>query len=237
MSERLVLRIGGMAALVGGVMVVAGNAIHPREPGQLDNAEALLSVVAGSAIWAVNHFILMVAITLLLAAYYGLTHSITNEPGLIWARLGWGVAIVGAGIGVTFMLIEAVALRGIADTWAASSGTQQELALAAGNALFYLSLTLSTGAASFFFGISPILVGKAILGSTEYPQWLGWLGMFLGAIGVAANAFQIVSGVTTTSGLILVPVSIIGVTLWLGYSGVLMLRRSTRAEAPVVSYR
>jgi hypothetical protein len=233
MSERLVLRIGGGTAMVGAVMVVAGNAIHPRESGQLDNAEALLSVVAGSSIWAVNHLILMVAIVLLLAAYYGLTHSITKEPGSAWARLGWGVAIVGAAIGVLFMLTEAVALRGIADTWAASSGVQRELALAAGDALFHLSLTLSTGAALFFFGICPILVGKAILGSTEYPAWLGRLGMVLGMLGVAVNGFQILSGVTSASGLILVPVSIIGITLWLGYSGVLMLRRSAVVAVPV----
>ena len=147
MSERVVLRIGGVAGLVGTVLLVAGNVIHPREPGQLDSAEALLSVVAGSDRWSVNHLILMVATGFLLTAYYGLTHSISHEPGSAWARLGWAVAIVGAGIGVTFMLTEAVALRGIADIWAASSGAEQELALAAGDALFFLSLTLSTGAA------------------------------------------------------------------------------------------
>ncbi|HEX5671897.1 MAG TPA: hypothetical protein VFY46_04155 [Acidimicrobiia bacterium] len=227
------MRIGGGTALVGGVMVLAGNAIHPRESGQLDNAEALLSVAANSPIWAVNHLILMVAIVLLLAAYYGLTHSITKEPGSAWARLGWGIAIVGAGIGVLFMLTEAVAVRGIADTWATSSGAQQGLALAAGDALFHLSLTLSTGGALFFFGICPIVVGKAVLGTTEYPDGLGWLGMVLGMLGVAVNGFQIVTGVTTSSGLIIVPVSIIGVTLWLGYSGVLMLRRSAMVEVPV----
>ena len=227
MSERLILRIGGVAALVGGVMLVAGNAIHPREPGQLDDAETLLSVVAGSEIWTVNHFILVGAITLLLAAYFGLTHSIRSEIGSVWARLGWGVAIVGAGMGVTFMLTEAVAMRGIADTWAASSGTQRELALATGDSLFWLSLTLSYGAALFFFGLPPIVIGRAIVAGAEYPRWLGRMGMVLGVIGVGANAFQVLSGVTTQSGLILVPLSIVGVTAWIVYSGVLMLRRST----------
>ena len=77
----------------------------------------------------------------------------------------------------------------------------------------------------------------AILGSVEYPRWLGGVGIVLGMLGVAANGYQVVSGVTTASGLILVPVSIIGVTVWLGYSGALMLRRSARAETSVVSYR
>lgn len=226
MSERLVLRIGGVAALVGGVMVLTGNAIHPREPGQLDNAETLLAVVADSPIWAVNHFILMVAITLLLAAYYGLTHSIKSEVGAVWARLGWGVAIIGAAIGAIFMLTEAVALREAAGTWAASSGADRELALAAGNSLFFLSLTLSSGAALVLFGICPIIVGKAITGSGEYPRWSGRVGMVLGLVGLAANGFQVLSGVTTQSGLILVPVVIVGVTLWIVSLGVMMLRRS-----------
>lgn len=230
MSERLALRIGGVAAIVGGVLVLFGNIIHPRESGQLDDAETLLGVIAGSEIWVADHLMIMIAITLLLGAFYGVTHSIKGETAAVWARLAWGMSIMGVGLGVAFMLTEAVAMAGLAATWADSSGNDRDVALAAGNALFQLSLALSAGAALFLFGATPILVGKAMLGSNEYPSWLGWVGVIAGLIGVAANMVQVLTGVTTQTGLVLVPIAIVTVTLWILYLGVLMWRRSARVE-------
>ena len=220
------MRIGAVAAITGGTLIVGGNIVHPRESGQLDDAETLLEVVAGSGVWVADHVLIMVAITLLLGAFYGLTHSITAEPGTTWARLGWGVAIVGVGLGVAFMATEAVALPEVASTWAASSGTEKDLALATGTTIFQLSLTLSAGAALFLFGIGPVLYGVALLGSCSYPSWLGWVGVIFGSLGTIAGIVQLLAGVTTLTGLVLVPISIVATTLWIIYLGVLMWRRS-----------
>lgn len=230
MSERLVLRIGGMAAIVGGILVLVGNIVHPRELGQLDEASALLEVIAGSEIWVADHLVIMIAITLLLGAFYGVTHSITRGSGVVWAQLAWGTSIVGVGLGVAFMLTEAVAMAGLAETWVASSGNEKDLALAAGNALFQLSLALSAGAPLFLFGATPVLVGLAMLGSSEYPSWLGWVGVILGFIALAWGLVQVLTGVTTQTGLVLVPIGIVTVTLWILYLGILMWRRSATVE-------
>jgi hypothetical protein len=229
-SQLLVLRIGGVSAIVGGVLVLVGNIVHPREPGQLDDASALLEVIVDSEIWVADHLMIMIAMTLLLGAFYGVTHSITSGPGVVWAHLAWGMSIVGVGLGVAFMLTEAVAMAGLAETWAASSGNEKDLALAAGNALFHLSLALAAGAPLFLFGATPVLVGLAMLGSIEYPSWLGWVGVILGFIAVAGGLVQILTGVTSQTGLVLVPIGIVTVTLWILYLGVVMWRRSATVE-------
>lgn len=54
MSEPNAARIGGVAAISGGILTLVGNVRHPREPGQLDDAESLLEVVAGSEAWALS---------------------------------------------------------------------------------------------------------------------------------------------------------------------------------------
>ena len=231
MSQRKVLRVGGVGAILGGILILAGNTIHPRESGQLDDAGILLAVVADSGLWVVDHLIIMIGIALLLGAFYGVTHSITGEAGAVWAQLAWGASIIGVGVGVVFMLTEATAISALAETWAASSGTGQEVALAAGTALFELSLTLATGGALFLFGAAPVLVGKAILGSDDYPSWLGWTGVIVGVIGIGANLVPIVTGRTTQTGLVLVPMAIVLTTLWIVYLGVLMWARSTRVVA------
>jgi len=113
---------------------------------------------------------------LLLGAFYGLTHAINAEPGTNWARLGWGVVIIGVGLGVCFMATEIVAVPQAASIWAASTGEEKDLALATGSAIVQLSLTLSTAAALFLFGIGPVLYGVALVASHSYPSWVGWAG-------------------------------------------------------------
>jgi hypothetical protein len=230
MSERQVLQIGGFGAILGGVLILVGNIVHPRESGQLDDAATFLAVVSDSRIWVVDHLIIMIGIALLLAAFFGVTRSITEDPGAVWAQLSWGVSIVGVGLGVLFMLIEATAVSGLAETWGGGS-VDQDLALAAGTALFELSLTLSTGAALFLFGATPVLVGKAILATDDYPSWLGRFGVAAGSIAIGATLVPMLTGVTTQTGLVLVPVAIVLTTLWIIYLGVLMLRRSQQVKA------
>ena len=226
MSERHTLRIGAVAAIFGGIVLVVGNIFHPREPGQLDNARNLLQVVAGSDIWVADHVLILIGIALFLGAFYGLTHSITSKSGTAWARLAWAVAIIGVGLGLAFMLTEVVALPSLADTWANSSGVEKDLALAAGSAIFQLSLTLSAGAPLFLFGIVPALYGVAMLGSDDYAPWLGWVGVIFGSVSTVASVIQLFTGVTTLTGLVLVPIGIFVITLWTIYLGVLMWRKS-----------
>lgn len=226
MSQRHALRIGAVGAIFGGIMLVVGNILHPREPGQLDNAERLLQVVAGSDFWVPVHMSLLIALALFLGAFYGLTHSITGRWGRAWAGLTWGTAIIGVGLGLTFMLTEVVALPALADTWANSSGVEKDLALAAGSVIFQLSLTLAAGAPLFLFGTAPLLYGVAILGSDDYARWLGWVGVIFGSVITLASVIQLFSGVTTLTGLVVVPIGIFVVTLWVIYLGVLMWMKS-----------
>jgi hypothetical protein len=74
---------------------------------------------------------LLIGIALLLGAFYGLTHSITGA-GTVWARLAWGVALIGVGLGLLFVLTEIIALPPLAAVWANSSGVEKDLALAGG---------------------------------------------------------------------------------------------------------
>jgi len=231
MSQRHALRIGAVAAVFGGTMLVVGNIIHPREPGQLNDAETLLTVVAGSPIWVADHVVIMIALALLLGAFYGLTHSITGESGTAWARLAWGVSLIGVGLGVAFMLTEIVAMPALANAWANNSGAEKELVLAAGSAIFQLSLALSAGAALFLFGAAPLLYGVAMLRSDDYASWLGSVGVIFGSVSTVASVIQLFTGVTTLTGLVLVPIGIVVVTLWIIYLSVVMWRRSGQVSA------
>ncbi len=231
MSQKQALKIGAVGAIVGGVIGLIANILHPRESGTLDNTEAFLEEVSGSDIWVADHFALMIAVSLLLAAFYGLTHSITGESGTIWARFGWGAGIVGVALGLTLILSDALAISELADTWADSSGAAKDLALAAGDAVTQINFALFTGLMLFLFGAVPVLYGVAMLRSTDYAPWLGWVGVIFGLVNLAAGVIQSFAGPKDLTAFVMFPIGSIVITLWIIYLGVLMWRRSAEVTA------
>jgi hypothetical protein len=80
-------------------------------------------------------------------------------------------------LGLALMLTEAVAVTSLAHAWHSGGNGDKDLLLAAGNAVFELSLTFSVGGMLFLFGAAPVLYGVAMLHSTEYRAWTGWIGV------------------------------------------------------------
>jgi hypothetical protein len=226
MSYRHELQLGGATALSGGVLTFAGNVFHPREPGQLDSAANLFDVVVRHRIWAADHLAIAIGLALLLNGLHELSRSIHNQPSAAWARFAWHMAILGGVFGLALMLTEAVAVTSLAEAWNRSAGGDKELLLAAGNAVFELSLTFSVGGMMFFFGAAPALYGIAMLQSSEYRRWTGWVGVVTGLIGFAAAGIQVISGESGLAFYVLFPIASIASTLWITYLGVRMWRMS-----------
>jgi hypothetical protein len=224
MSQRDALRLGGATAFAGGLLTFVANAFHPREPGQLDSAANLFGVVVRSHAWAADHVAIAIGLALLLHGFYGVTQSIRDQPGAAWARVAWHMAIIGVGLGIALMLTEAVAVTSLAHAWHAAGGGDKDLILAAGNAVFEMSLTFSVGGMLFLFGATPVLYGIAMLRSTQYRPWTGWIGVVFGAVGLAAAGIQVMSGQSWLAFYVLFPIASMAITLWIIYLGVRMWR-------------
>ena len=232
MSERHTLRLGGATAFAGGVLMFVGNILHPREPGQLDSAANLFDVVVRHHMWAADHIAITIGLALLLHGFYGVTQSIRNDPGAAWAHFAWHMAVIGVLLGLALMLTEAVAVTSLAHAWKGSLGGEKDLLLAAGNAVFELSLTFSVGGMLFLFGAAPVLYGVAMLtSSTEYGAWTGWIGVLFGLIGLTAALIQVMTGESWLTFYVLFPIASIAVTLWITYLGYRMWRIAVNATA------
>lgn len=229
MSMRDTLRLGGATAFSGGVLTFVGNVFHPREPGQLDSASNLFDVVLHSRMWAADHFVIAIGLALLLHGCYGLTRSISSHPGEAWARFAWHMTIIGVVLGLALMLTEAVAVTRLAHAWHGSEGRDKELLLAAGNAVFELSLTFSVGGMLFLFGAAPILYGIAMLRGAEYRAWTGWVGVLFGMVGLVGAAIQMMTGESRVTFYLLFPIASIAITLWITYLGFRMWRMADKA--------
>lgn len=232
MSQRHTLRLGGATAFAGGVLTFVGNILHPREPGQLDSAANLFDVVVRNHMWAADHVAITIGLALLLHGFYGVTQSIRNDPGAAWAHFAWHMAVIGVLLGLALMLTEAVAVTSLAHAWKGSLGGEKDLLLAAGNAVFELSLTFSVGGMLFLFGAAPVLYGVAMLtSSTEYGAWTGWIGVLFGLIGLTAALIQVMTGESWLTFYVLFPIASIAVTLWITDLGYRMWRIAVNATA------
>ena len=129
------------------------------------------------------------------------------------------------------MLTEAVAMSSIARAWASHSGDEKALLLAAGTAVFELSLTFSVGGMLFLFGAVPVLYGVAMWRSTEHPGWIAWIGVLFGLVGLAAAGIQVMSGASWLAFYVLFPIASIGITLWITYLGFRMWRMASTAPS------
>ncbi len=166
MPQRHALRLSGAAAFAGGVLTFVGNIVHPREPGQLDSAANLFDVAVRNHTWAADHVVIAIGLALVLHGFYGVTQSIRNDPGAEWAHFAWHMAVIGTVLGLALMLTEAVAVASLAHAWQGSVGGEKDLLLAAGTAVFQLSLTFSVGGMLFLFGAAPVSYGVAMLTSS-----------------------------------------------------------------------
>lgn len=230
-AQRTALRIGGVGALGGGILTLVGNILHPREAGQLEDVETFLNVAAGSEIWVIDHFLILIAVSLLLAAFFGLGRSFTSDAAHTWARFAWTVSIIGVVFALALMVTEATGVAVVADQWATATGTEQDMALGAGRVLLELSLVFSVGAMLFLFGATPLLFGVAMVTSDDYPNWVGWAGLIFGSVALAAGTIQVLTQQTDLAQLVLFPVAAIGITLWIIYVGVLLWRKLNQIGA------
>jgi hypothetical protein len=122
-----------------------------------------------------------------------------------------------------------LAISSLARAWASHSGDEKDLLLAAGNAVFELSLTFSVGGMLFLFGAAPVLYGAAMLQSTEHRGWIAWIGLLFGLVGLAAAGIQVMSGASWLAFYVLFPIAAIGITLWMIYLGFRMWSMASSA--------
>jgi hypothetical protein len=139
------------------------------------------------------------------------------------------LALLGATIGASLVFVEYSVMghgvKNVADTWASSTGTEQQVALIVGEALLGVTGGLFLNFISWLIGLPFLLMGLALAYEPGYPRWMGWAAALAGT-----GAF--VSGAGRFLGVLAVPFPvlyggfIVPLALWLAATGVLMMRRA-----------
>ncbi len=237
MTERGFLRFGAGAAMVGAVLALVFNILHPRTS-DIDNVRAEIETVADSGIWLFDHFMLAWAIAISFVGFIAIT-AYLGEGGLgggwVWAAR----AAVVVGVAVTFvtLVVDGTAVKEVADNWAEATGPAKAAAFSTAEAVAQMSLALFTGTMGTLFGIAPALVGAAGLATGRFPQQMSYAWIVAGALGLLAASIQFLAGPSTLTVNVLFLGASLLATLLLFLAGWMVWNKAAEPAATVTTTR
>jgi hypothetical protein len=226
-----IFRIGSAAGIVGALLGLVGNLVHPATP--TGDPEGVARTIANSRLWVPDHLVIVLGLILMLGGLAAIAHSIQDGlPGAL-ARLGSVAAVAGITIGLILVTLDGLAAKQIAQAWATAPPAEQAAALRLVLAEETINFALAALFNILFAGVTFILYGLAVAWSRVYPRWLGWVVVVAGVGSVAAGLVQAAVGESTTVTRILTIIFPTVITLWLVQMGMLLLRRAPSLDHAV----
>ncbi|MDQ3999898.1 MAG: hypothetical protein M3283_02590, partial [Actinomycetota bacterium] len=96
-EEGSIFRIGAVAGIVGSLLAMVGNLLHPAPP--IGDPEGVAQTIAQSERWVPVHLVIVVGLILMLGALVAISRSIEGGvPGAL-AQLGSVAAVAGVTVG------------------------------------------------------------------------------------------------------------------------------------------
>src|SRR5919107_3124454 len=122
-----IFRIGAVAGIVGSLLAMVGNLLHPATPS--GDPEGVAQTIAQSERWVLVHLVIVVGLILMLGALVAISRSIEGGlPGAV-AQLGSVAAVAGVTVGVVLVIVDGVAAKHLADGGEAAPAEEAAAAL------------------------------------------------------------------------------------------------------------
>jgi hypothetical protein len=215
--------MGGTAAVVGSLVGMVGNLIHPETP--IGDPVGVARTIAESQTWLGIHLAIVFGIVLMFGGLVALARSVRGALAVALGRLGLAAAIAGVAVGLVLVILDGVAARQLAEEWAAAPAAERPIALRMVAANETVNFALASLFNILFAGVAFSLFGLAVAASEGYPRWLG-LVVLLGSLeSIGAGLIQAEAGEPVAASRVLTIVGPTVITLWLFAVGILLLRK------------
>lgn len=221
-TERGIMRLGGGAAVVGGLLALVVNLFHPRA--DEFTAAAEIEMVAGSDAWLLIHLLAAWALAFVFVGLVTLG-SYIGRAGVTWGRITRASATGGTAVAFLAVTVDGMAMKAVAD---AGSGAPAEAVGEVGLALF-------TGLIGSMFGLTPLLFGLAMLATRTFDRWLGLLAVAGGALGLLTGSIQYLAGPSAFVTNVMFTITALVVTVWVIVSGWRLWNAADMAPDPAAA--
>ena len=226
---RLTFLIGGWAAVVGSLMGMMGNLLHPHTP--FDDPLGTAEVILGSGSWVTHHVVIVVGVFLMLLGLFALYRSITGPTAQALAQFGMLAAVVGVSVGLLLVIMDGVAAPQLAEEWATAPPPEQTMALRVLSANETVNFSVASLFNLIFAGATFIFFGLALAIGRDYPRWFGWVAVAAGVLSIGAGLVQAYNGEPTEASRLLTVIGPTVITLWSLVLGVVLIGRTRTREA------
>lgn len=223
-------RVGAGAAMLGAVVGLIFNLLHPRNSDALTDINAELQMVADSGIWRWDHIGLGFAVAIGFIGFVAINFSMFNGPSDLWARAATIFGALSAAVILGLLALDGTVLKTVADKVV---GGDDSL-LGAATVLVETTTALLGASIALFFGITPLLFGEALLGSGTYGKNLGYAELLGGALGLLTALLLAIGGLSMLAifGFLIASLLHTVVLFLAGYS---LWQRSETVATPVVT--
>lgn len=215
------LRVGGIAAIAGGIGGLVANVLHPTPPAE---TEALLRVVAAMPHWTAIHVMIVIAAVFMVGGVGLLMRTLEGSLARALGRLANYAAVLGGAVLLTGIMTDGYGHPFLTREWLAAEGPDKASIFWAAHAIHIVDVALFATWVTVLLGMAFLLGGAAVAVSTNYSRALG-------ITAVVGGAMCLLHGVSTALQFTLpVPVWPLGAAVdsfWLVTVGVVMLRKST----------
>jgi hypothetical protein len=219
-TQSSLARIGAVAAIAGSVLLFAATSLHPLRADPND-APAAFAEYAADLIWVASHLGQFLGVVLLGVALVGLAATVESGRPSAWAQIGRAGTAASVAVAAVLQAVDGVALRAMVLRWAASSGDAQARAFEAAYGVRQIEVGLAS-LTSLVFGLTMVALGIALVLSSRYTAWLGWMGLAGGAATCAGGVVQAYTGFSgpamavsmSASLTLLVWAVLVGVSMW-----------------------
>ncbi|UVE17889.1 hypothetical protein NVV93_00365 [Pseudomonas sp. LS44] len=214
-------RIGGIASLLGVLLLFVATLLHPMQTPPWD-APAAFAEYAADRHWVGSHLGQLLGVLLGVIGLAALTARLCDGRAGVWALLGLLLATVSLALAFALQAVDGVALKLMVSRWHDASEASQALVFEAA----YGVRQIEAGLASLMgigFGITILFYGVALCLSARAPTWLGLSGLLAGAAVLASSLVQAHTGFSALAMNSSMPSSLL-LMLWQIAVGVYLLR-------------
>lgn len=226
-SDEHLSRVGGIAAILGVVVLVAATLLHPMDahPGDVPAAFAEYAL---DRYWVVSHLGQLLGVLLMAAGLVALSWKLRAGRAGAWALLAGLTAVASMSLAAALQAVDGVALKFMVDRWSSASPEAQVVVFEAAFAVRQIEIGLAS-LLGILFGLTVLLYGVAILLSSAGGAWLGVFGVLAGVATLASGIVQAHAGFSDIAMTTSMPGTLL-VLLWSVCIGVFLLRRPGSAE-------
>ena len=230
MPEKHMMRIGAAAGVIGAILLMIANILHPRADDIHITAEQIKEV-AQSDFWITDHLLILVGSILIAVFLIALHRTMLDGLAGTLSRLAYFGTLASTAVVTVLMGLDGMASKTIHDAWADAPDSEKAVALRVAEAMEEVDIGVFSAWIILFFGATFIAYGLAVAMSDNFPKWLGWAAAVLGLISLVVGFYQAYDGLSTFITNYAFAGSATLLTLWVLVMAILMGRKTMQAEA------